>query len=743
MWSDNETTLDLLNVQHLVTTVIDMLDAPGLLPVTIGVYGDWGSGKSSIARMIEGRLTGEDELVIYFNGWRFEGYEDARAALMSTILDEIARKRTLGPKAVALVKRLAARIDWFRVGRTLLHLKLAAITQGASVPASVAAEAALGKSEKSSAGASDSARGSAAGTNSESGSRNGDEEDEDDLELDEFLQKAGATGRTMHRTVRRFENDFAKLLKETNLRRLVVVIDDLDRCLPDRVIETLEAIRLFLAVPGTAFILTADEALVRRAIVHHFPPLPGADPAGPVRERASLDLGANYLEKMVQIPLRIPPLGLGDVENYVYLLFAQLHVDDPKFRALCEKVCGPGPQFDHVVFSPTTAETLLGEVPRKALVDDLALAAVIADVLARSVDGNPRRVKRFLNALLIRLKLAKARGLSLDRRVAAKLLLLEYFRDETWFHALNQWQAHQDGASRELAELERRARAQSELPSAADSAATEGDDQHGGAAARATAPTDDERPAARGRARGVAGRASAERRSAREGNDNGDGAGERPVAVAGSATPLLSAEAELWLADEWALRWLRTDPPLAGVDLRPYFYLAQQRITVALSPEQRLGRPAREAFDLLLAKAQLERDRGATAAAALGLNEQSALFSALAHYARRTEPSEAEDTPLLALFRLTKAVPALAPQLVAFLASLPAARIRPSLTIRLVEVIRSTSAVQAGRELLARWAGMREVPTLASAASSATARLVGGPSPAAPGGGSEPRGPLR
>lgn len=733
MWSDNETTLDLLNVQHLVTTVIDILDSPGLLPVTIGVYGDWGSGKSSIARMIEGRLRGDDELVIYFNGWRFEGYEDARAALMSTILDEIARKRTLGPKAVALVKRLAARIDWFRVGRTLLHLKLAALTAGATAPASIAAEVALEKPDKSLKNAS----GAEAG---EKGGDDDDEDTEDDLELDELLKKAGATGRTMHRTVRQFEKDFAKLLKETKLRRLVVVIDDLDRCLPDRVIETLEAIRLFLAVPGTAFILTADEALVRRAIVHHFPPLAGVDPAAPVRERASLDLGANYLEKMVQIPLRIPPLGVGDVENYVYLLFAQLHVEDEKFRALCTKVCGPGPQFDQVVFSPTTAEALLGELPRKELVDDLALAAVIADVLARSVDGNPRRVKRFLNALLIRLKLAKARGLSLDRRIAAKLLLLEYFRDETWFHALNQWQAHQDGTSRELAELEQRARAQNELPRAADAvAAAEADDKHSDGAARESAPTEDERPAARGRARGAAGRASAERGAARDG---GDGADERLGAAVGLAMPQLSAEAELWLADEWVLRWLRTDPPLAGVDLRPYFYLAQQRITVALSPEQRLGRPAREVFDLLLAKTQLERDRGAGAAAALGLNEQSALFSALAHYARRTEPSEAEDTPLLALFRLTKAIPALAPQLVAFLGSLPAARIRPGLTIRLVEVIRNTAAVQAGRELLARWAGMREVPALASTASSAMARLVGGTSLGAPGG-SAPPGRLR
>ena len=56
-----------------------------MLPTTIGVFGDWGGGKSSIMRMLEADFAGEDYedvACIYFNGWQFEGYEDAKSALL-------------------------------------------------------------------------------------------------------------------------------------------------------------------------------------------------------------------------------------------------------------------------------------------------------------------------------------------------------------------------------------------------------------------------------------------------------------------------------------------------------------------------------------------------------------------------------------------------------------------------------------------------------------------------------------
>ena len=81
----------LLGYKHLVDVISGLTKSPNLLPATIGVFGDWGSGKSSLLKMVASELTtNENNLVLTFNGWLFEGYDDAKAALMETILEVIA-----------------------------------------------------------------------------------------------------------------------------------------------------------------------------------------------------------------------------------------------------------------------------------------------------------------------------------------------------------------------------------------------------------------------------------------------------------------------------------------------------------------------------------------------------------------------------------------------------------------------------------------------------------------------------
>ena len=64
------------------------------------------------------------------------------------------------------------------------------------------------------------------------------------------------------RNLDEFRQDFAELLagkQLSHVRRVVVLVDDLDRCLPDTVVDTLETMRLFLSVPKMAFVIAADE----------------------------------------------------------------------------------------------------------------------------------------------------------------------------------------------------------------------------------------------------------------------------------------------------------------------------------------------------------------------------------------------------------------------------------------------------------------------------------------------------
>ncbi len=98
--TDNETKVDLLNNEAIAKTIIELLREKPERAVTIGVHGDWGAGKSSILEMIEGGLAADgDVLCLKFNGWRFQGFEDAKVALIEGIVTGLIERRPTLTKA--------------------------------------------------------------------------------------------------------------------------------------------------------------------------------------------------------------------------------------------------------------------------------------------------------------------------------------------------------------------------------------------------------------------------------------------------------------------------------------------------------------------------------------------------------------------------------------------------------------------------------------------------------------------
>ena len=118
MWRDSETELDFLDFDYLKAILKMTIADEDLLPASIGVYGDWGSGKSSLIKMSMDELSKEENTVcLIFNGWLFEGYEDAKTALMGSILDVIEEKKTLTVKAQACIRGLYKSIDKFKLAQ--------------------------------------------------------------------------------------------------------------------------------------------------------------------------------------------------------------------------------------------------------------------------------------------------------------------------------------------------------------------------------------------------------------------------------------------------------------------------------------------------------------------------------------------------------------------------------------------------------------------------------------------------
>jgi hypothetical protein len=666
VWSDNETSIDLLGFQHLTSVVIGIVKNKHLLPATIGIYGDWGGGKSSLIQMVQTELEAEEGVVVLpFNGWLFEGYEDAKTALMGSVLEELLSHRKFLSKANDEVKRLGKRL--------LRRINVLKVVSALGKFAFAAKTAGLGPLLLGLSGGSDLA---AAGKEFIEKAKEIDPEEAKKF-LKDQKESEGAQDQeySLRKSVREFRKDFGELLERSDIKTLVIVIDDLDRCLPDSIIETLEAIKLFLFVERTAFIIGADEELVRYAVRKRFPEFPG--------DRR--EVGTAYLEKLIQFPVRVPPLGRSEVETYISLLFTALSgLDEAELKKARQLVTNPqSADLTSPRFNLAVAQTLFTDL-KPDLVERLALAQRIAPILGTGMNGNPRQCKRFLNMLLMRLAMAASRSVELSQRVLAKLMLLEYFKPEL-FKQLASTQSAQGGKPREIARLEQAATGTTTF------------------AAVAAAPDS----AAHGLGNGEDGK---KKRTTRE-------------RVAESESPL-SADFQLWLDDPWTHDWLASEPALAAIDLRPYFFFSRDALRILGGAAQRLSVPAQQVLQKLLSESEAVRGNAIKEGERLGAADAAAIFEALANRAREEEDHSRDNSALSALISWSKSRTELRLQLISFLMSIPDTALPINVPTQLVLACKNTEAEMAAKQLVERWAKSAVNPGLAKTADAAVTRLL-------------------
>lgn len=422
MWSDNETGLDLLNIEHYVSSVIELATDEALLPVTIGVFGDWGNGKSSLLKMVKAVLDKrENTLCLYFNGWLFEDYDDAKAALMGTILDEIEKERTLTEKTKDKINSLRKRVNWLGLmgvtGKYGMSLLLGGPLGGLGALSIDAGKVLIEKI------------------------KSGETEN-----IKNLIKSAVPESSEVRKNILDFKEEFSELLEETKIKNLVVIIDDLDRCLPDTIINTLEAIKLFLSSKNTAFLISIDERVIKYAINDRY---------NKFDARQKDDISRDYLEKLIQIPLKVPLMNKSEMKSYINLLFASKHMSSEEFTLLLNKVSDArkGSNFNTSIDLQWFRKN--GTVSDE-FKEELMITEQINDLLYDFLKGNPRQVKRFINALLLRMKLAKLRGVTLKKQMLAKLMALEYMYIG-YFRQLADWQSTQSGKPKEINEFEGKA----------------------------------------------------------------------------------------------------------------------------------------------------------------------------------------------------------------------------------------------------------------------------------------------
>lgn len=403
MWPDKETNIDYLNFRYLVDLIVEIAMNRELTPSTIGLYGDWGSGKSSLMKLAQDRIEElskarkkkEDDtpktLCIEFNGWLFEGYEDTKTSLCGTILDKLDDEQRFGPEVANKAKDLIKKIDFKKlIGKGVKFGMDYLLTGGIGALTDLTLSSIL-NSLKDKSGSIEA------------------------KDIEDVLAKFKTEEKT-RTEIKKFRDDFKQLLEDSKVENVVVFIDELDRCSPDTVLDVFEAMRLFLFVDGMTFIIGADERLIQYAIKTKYKEVPGNN----------LDIGKEYLEKVIQYPVTIPQLNHTEVNQYLACLLLEPTLSEEEFNKFLKVVNSIEPDTELTIELLNEKESGIAEKCKA----DMALARQISSVLAPSINGNPRQCKRFLNTLAMRLSLAKARGVKLDKNILAKLMLAEYFNPD-------------------------------------------------------------------------------------------------------------------------------------------------------------------------------------------------------------------------------------------------------------------------------------------------------------------------
>ena len=397
MWSDIETKRDYLNYAEVAEVVAEILVDPGMRPVSVGIFGTWGTGKSSLLNLIEIELkqrAGDDTIIIRFDAWLYQGYDDARAALMDVIARSLYEEAKKREGLLPLAKRFLARVNTMRT----LGMAIEVLAAAHGLPMFGAAAKAVGAAGNFVVGrpGEDDAKAVAEGGKAVAGLVDPEKKKSPPEEIDAFRQEFG---------------ELLAGLKKT----MVVFVDNLDRCLPAQTIHTLEALRLFLFMDQSAFVVAADEDMVRHSVSEHF---------GGVDVRHVED----YLDKLIQVPVRVPRLGVAEIRAFLFMLFAEAaripEKDLSVLRARLENNLRSS--WKEQPLSAADAVGILG-LDGKNLAATFDIADRMAALLARStyVEGNPRIVKRLLNVVRLRARIAERRKMPVDEGMVAKFALFE------------------------------------------------------------------------------------------------------------------------------------------------------------------------------------------------------------------------------------------------------------------------------------------------------------------------------
>ena len=272
-------------------------------PLTICISGEWGTGKTTLMKAIRARLDQTCEMeerapdfvnsqeevkglrvcrTAWFNAWKYAGQQEAMfVALIEEILREMRRD--------GFINRLYANLsDPKQPGVRLPEAVLSTLTRVLTAG-------------------------------------------QIDIDMTSFYTESRFKANLAF--LDEFQIFFDRLLNwyvgregdEDNKGVLVVFIDDLDRCLPDKTVQVLETIKLFLDKSACVFVLGAATDVIQSAIEAHYK-----------TEKITGVTAQDYLDKIIQLRFELPPIRQADMEVFVQ----ELQLQDEALLSSLEIIAG-------------------------------------------------------------------------------------------------------------------------------------------------------------------------------------------------------------------------------------------------------------------------------------------------------------------------------------------------------------------------------------------------------------------
>jgi len=283
-------------------------------PMTIGIHGSWGTGKTTLLKLVEKELEDSPSSfqIIWFNAWKFQHEEEPWKAMILLLFDALEKKIRILKRAKLELRKIFKRISLPVLTKEIINLV-------------VLKKIDLGEIEN----------------------------------IDKFNKKVYA--------IASLADLFSLFVRETlkDDERLVIFIDDLERCSREQSLEILEMIRLFLEFPNCIYLIAFDKNKILEGL----------------RKTKKLDMteAQDYLDKMLQISFALPRLTNTAISQFV---------DSLDIRT----------SFKDIYY--------------------------FGKMIACGTENNPRKIKRLLNFLELQMRIHEIRGFQADPLTLAKVNIL-------------------------------------------------------------------------------------------------------------------------------------------------------------------------------------------------------------------------------------------------------------------------------------------------------------------------------